>query len=69
MKLYVSDIEESFKDTIIVNMGNLGTAYLLLHIVQCWGACADNEGNQALPLVLYFSNTMYKYYSCLGFYQ
>ena len=35
MKLYVSDIEESYKYTIIGHLGNLATEYLLLHIVQC----------------------------------
>ena len=43
MKLYVYDIEESYKDTIIGNLENSGTADLLLHIVQCWRACAVNE--------------------------
>ena len=43
MKLYVSDIEESYKDTIIGNLGNSGTEDLLLQIVQCWRACAVNE--------------------------
>ena len=52
MKLYVSDIEESYKDKIIGNMGNSGTLYLLLHILYCWSVCAVNEENQALPLVL-----------------
>ena len=67
MKLYVSDIEESYKNTIIGNMGSSGTVDSLLHIVQCWRACAVNEENQALHLVLYFSHTMYKYYSRIGF--
>ena len=35
MKLYVANIEESYKDTLIVHLGNLGKKYLLLHIVQC----------------------------------
>ena len=59
MKLYVSDIEESYKDTTIGNMENSGTSYLLLHIVQCWRTCAANEENQALPMVLYCSHIMY----------
>ena len=46
-------------------MGNPGTEDLLLHIVQCWHACAVNEENQDLPLVLYCSHMMYKYYSRL----
>ena len=37
MKLYMSDIEESYKDTIIGLIGNLGKADLLLHIVQLVG--------------------------------
>ena len=67
MKLYVSNIEESYKDTIIRNLVNSGTADLLLHMVKCWPAYAVNKENQALPLVLYCSHTMYKYYSRLGF--
>ena len=35
IELYVSNIEESYKYTIIGNMGNSGIADLLLHIVQC----------------------------------
>ena len=31
MKLYASDIEKSYKDTIIGHFENLGTEYLLLH--------------------------------------
>ena len=45
MELYVSNIEESYNGTIIGNIGNAGTSYLLLHIVQCWRACAVNEEN------------------------
>ena len=65
MKLYVSDIVESYKDSIIGNLVNSGTADLLLHIVQCCRVCAVNEENQALVMVLYCSHIMYKYYSCL----
>ena len=43
MKLYVSDIEESYKHAIIGNMVNSGTSYLLLHIIQRCRACAFNE--------------------------
>ena len=39
MKLYVSVIEESYKVTTFGHLVNSGTAYLLLHIVQCWRAC------------------------------
>ena len=42
MKLCLSNIEESYKDKIIGNMVNSGTADLLLHIVQCWSACKVN---------------------------
>ena len=37
------------------------------YIVQCWIACAVNEENQALCIVLYCSHFMYKYYSRFGF--
>ena len=67
MNLYVSNIEEWYKDTIIVHMGNSDTAYLLLHIVQCWCAWAVNKETQALPMVLYCSHMVYKYYSFIGF--
>ena len=43
MKLYVSNIEESYKDTLIGHLGNLRKEYLLLHIVQCWSACEVDE--------------------------
>ena len=33
MKLYVPNIEESYKDKIIGNLVNSGTSYLLLHIL------------------------------------
>ena len=35
MNIYVPSIEESYKEKIIGHLGNPGTAYLLLHIVQC----------------------------------
>ena len=34
-------------------MGNLGTADLLLHVVQGWRECAVDEENLDLPMVLY----------------
>ena len=43
MKLYTSNIEESYKDTIIGHMGNSDTADLLLYIVQYWRQCVVNE--------------------------
>ena len=69
MKLYVSNIEESYKGTIIGLLVNPGTSDLLLNIVQCWRACSVNEENRALPMVLYCSKMMYKYYSFPGFFQ
>ena len=53
MKLYVSDIEESSKYTIIVHMGNSGTSDLLLHLLQCWHVYEVDEEKRALPMVLY----------------
>ena len=46
MKLYVYDIEESYKDTIIVNLIHSGREGLLLHIVQYWHACTFSEENR-----------------------
>ena len=34
MKLYVSDIVQSYKDIIMGHLGNVGTEDLLLHVVQ-----------------------------------
>ena len=67
MKLYVSDILESYKDSIIHHLGNSGTEYLLLPIVQCLCACKNDEENQALPMVLDCSFMMYKYCSYFWF--
>ena len=67
MKIYVSDLEESFKRTIIGHLGNSGTEYLLLHIEQGWRKCAVDEEKPAIPMVLYCSGMVYKYYSYLGF--
>ena len=64
----MSNIEESYIDTIIGHLVNSGTEYLLLHLVQCWHACAVNEENQDIPMILYYSHMMYKYYSHLGFF-
>ena len=66
-KLYLSNIVESYKDSIIGHFGNSGTADLLLHIVQCWSAYAFYEYNRSLPMVFYFSVIIYIYYSRLGF--
>ena len=68
MKLYVSDIVESYKDTIIGNLVNSGTACLLIHTVQCCSVCAVDKDNFDLPIVIYCSGMMYKYYYRLGFF-
>ena len=52
MSSYVSDIMESYKDTIIGYLGNIDTADFLPHILQFWRACAVDKENQALPVVL-----------------
>ena len=59
----MSDIEASYKDTIIGNLVNSGIAYLLLHPVQCWSACEFYEENKALSFVLYFSHDVYILFS------
>ena len=69
MKLYVSDITELYKYTIIGHLGISGASDLLLHAVKCWRECVVNEENQALPVVLYCSHMISKYYYCLGFLQ
>ena len=58
---------ESYKDTIVGCLVKTGTADLLLHILKFWRGCEVNEGNQTLPVVLYFSAMMYTYYSRFGF--
>ena len=67
MKLYVSNIEESYKDIIIGNMVN--SENLSLQLVHCWHACTFNEENKALTLVLFCSHMLFKYYSHLGLSQ
>ena len=52
MKLYVSNIEESYKDTIIGQMRSLVTSYLLLHIVQSGRACVVDKEKRSLPMVM-----------------
>ena len=59
MKLYVYNILESYRDTIIDNMGNSDIENFLLHMVQCWCACAVVEYNRDLPMVLHCSGIMY----------
>ena len=41
----MSNIEESYKDTIIGHMGNSGISNLLSHILQCRRECSVNEEN------------------------
>ena len=67
MKLYVSNIVESYEDTIIGSLENVGIVYLLLHIVKCLRACAVDKENRYLPIVMYCSGMMYKYYAHLEF--
>ena len=52
MNLYVSDIYESYKDTITGSMENAGTEYLLLLVVQCRCACAVDEEKWDLSMVV-----------------
>ena len=65
MKLYVSDIEDSYKDTSIGHLGNSGTVYLLLYIVKCWLVCEVDDEKKYLPMVMYCLVMMYKYFSLL----
>ena len=51
MNMYVSNIVESYKDTVIGHLGNTGTSYLLLHIVQCCITCEVTN-----MMYLYFLN-------------
>ena len=50
-------------------MGNLGTAYLLLHMVWCCCSCAVDEEKWYLPMVIYCPGIMFKYYYYLSFFQ
>ena len=52
MRIYVSDIEASYKNIIIGHMVKSDTAYLLLHIVQWCSACTVYGEKRALPMVL-----------------
>ena len=56
---------ESYKETIIGNLKNTGTPDLFLHSVQLWSASTVDEENLDLPMVLYCSRMIYKYYSHL----
>ena len=53
MTIYVSNIEESYKDTIIGHLRNSVTEDLLLYMVQFWRACENDEEKWALSMVLY----------------
>ena len=67
MKLCVSDIVESYKDTIMGYIFNACKLDLLLHIVQWCRACAVDKNKWDIYIVLYCTGMMYKYYSRLGF--
>ena len=60
MKLYVSDIVYSYKDTIVGNLVNSGTSYLLLHIVYSWRSWEVDKYNWYLPMVMYCLGGIYK---------
>ena len=60
-------IVESYKDTNIGHLLNVGTVYLLLSIVQCWRLCGVDRENRDLPMFLHCYGIMYKYYLHLGF--
>ena len=62
----MSDIEESYKNTIVGHLVNSGTEDLLLHIVQCWREFSFNEEKLKLPIFMCFLVKMYRYYSYLG---
>ena len=63
----MSGIVESYKYTIIRKLRKSGTPYLLLHMDQYWCACSVDKDKQDLPMIMYCSSIMYKYYSYLGF--
>ena len=67
MNLYVSYIVESYKNTMICNLGNTDKVDLLIHTVQCWCACTVDKDYRDLPMVIKISGMMYKYYLCIGF--
>ena len=52
MELYVSNILDSYKDTIIGHFGNISTADFSVYIVKSWRACTVDEENFSLPMVL-----------------
>ena len=52
MKIYVSDMEELYKDTIIGHLGNSGTSDILVHIVHCWRSYAVDTEKRDLPMVM-----------------
>ena len=64
----MSDIVELYSNTTIDHLKNSGTADFLLHIVNFWCAYAVDEDNQDIPMVIYCSGMMHKYYSCIGFF-
>ena len=52
MKIFLSHIEELYKNTIIGHLVNSGIADILLQIVQCWRACSFDEYKRDKPMVL-----------------
>ena len=58
MNIHVSNILESYKDRIIGHLINADTSDLLIHIVQCWCACAADRDYWYLPIVIYCSGMM-----------
>ena len=67
MNIYVSDILKSYKDTIIGFLVDTDSAELLSCILKLLCVCAVYEENQALSVVMYCSDIMYKYYSHIRF--
>ena len=59
----MSDIVESYKETTIDYLENSGPEDLLLHILHCLRVCPVDKDNWVLPMVLYCSIIVYKYYS------
>ena len=53
---------ELYKDSIIGNLCKSSTEAFLLHIIQCWSTYEADEENKDIPMVLYCSGILYKYY-------
>ena len=50
MKLFVSDIVKSYKDTFVDHLVNSGPEDLLLRILKCWNSCVVDKENISLCL-------------------